>query len=80
MPRPNLARTTALVVQAVALIVIGLVLVVATVTAPTPPPAEPLRMWLRPATAEERREYERQLLHEEMDRLQQEGATALHTP
>ncbi|MDG4756309.1 hypothetical protein [Micromonospora sp. WMMD710] len=70
----------ALAAQAIALIAAGLVLVVATVTAPAPPSAEPLRMWLRPATAEERREYERQRLHEEMDRIQQEGVTALHTP
>ncbi|MFG1898671.1 hypothetical protein ACGFIP_32150 [Micromonospora zamorensis] len=73
------AGAMAVVVQAAALIAVGLVLIVAAITAPEPPAEQPQQ--LRPATAEDRREYDRQLLFEELTRLrQQEGATALHKP
>lgn len=77
-----MSRAAALAAQALALIAAGLVLIVAAITAPEPPAPEPLRYELRPATAQERRDYERQRLADSLDELRQqrEGATALHKP
>lgn len=81
-PRPRaIGRTAALATQAIALIAVGLVLIAGALTAPTPPPAEPLQLRWRPATEQEERAYERQQLVDALNELrQQEGATALHTP
>lgn len=76
-------RTLAAAIQAVALIAVGLFLIVAALTAPAAPPAEPTPVRPRPATEQERRDYDArrlaELLEERWRSHQQEGATPAGT-
>jgi len=81
MRRCVVSRTPAMVAQALALAAVGLVLIVAGLTAPASPASEPVPVRWRPATEQERRDYDaRQLaaLLEELAR-QREGATSAPT-
>ena len=71
--------TRAMATQAVASVAVGVLLIVGALTAPAQPPATPVTVRWRPATADERRNYDvrqlAELLDEQQRSRQMEGAT-----
>lgn len=68
-------RRATIVQLALAVILVGLAFIMVGADVPTPPPPKPVTSW-RPATELERREADRQLLIEEMDRLRASPSAA----